>query len=145
MVKTCLSLQTCAIRTPVMEDRLIHSIRTSSSTAVMEISLDAHMHMYSRYKWAMLPPTGQQRNWREHNIQYIQSKTHRVSTWKMFACMQSLNNMLETLCEPIALLKSHAKVMKLNYEEQIVISEGGKKNSNWHTNPWLSTYWFKRH
>lgn len=35
--------------------------------------------------------------------------------------------MLETLCEPIALLKSHAKVMKLNYEEQIVISEGKKK------------------
>lgn len=45
----------------------------------------------------------------------------------MFACVHSLNNMLETLCEPIALLKSHAKVMKLNYEEQIVISEGKKK------------------
>lgn len=36
---------------------------------------------------------------------------------------------------PNIITKSHAKVMKLNYEEQIVISDG--TNSNWHANSWI--------
>lgn len=109
-------------------------LRIRWRAAVMWIDVQ-YMHMYSRYKWAMLPPTGQQRNCNTPpHIQYIQSKTHWIYSWNICACMQSLTDMfwgsnevlmsktLIKLTESVrGKSQSHAKVMRFKYKEQLVI------------------------